>query len=141
MIPAVLALYPIARSGKLQLDRAIVTREVGFYGLSILLLYIALQDRRPADDDELEEDHIFINFFDACLLFGGYIAYVLVCANMQTIVACFQKPKGNELTTDEEKKKFYGAVEQRSKVRRDGTCFVGRPRLSNPVNLFTFHSD
>lgn len=75
----------IAKTGKLQLDRAIVNREVGFYALSIALLYFALQDIRPVDYDE--KDHIFISFADACLVFGGYIAYVLVCANMASVVS------------------------------------------------------
>lgn len=103
-----------SRSGSLQLDKVIVSREVGFYALSIGLLYFALQDRRPSDDDDLGEDHIFINFFDACLLFGGYIAYVLVCANMDTIVDfCSGKNKKEGLSED--KRKFYGSIEQRSK--------------------------
>eukprot|EP00980_Cylindrotheca_fusiformis_P017561 scaffold5508_cov104-Cylindrotheca_fusiformis.AAC.5 len=48
-------------TGNLKLDRAIVNREVGFYGLSIALLYVALRDIRPVDDDD-EKDHIFISF-------------------------------------------------------------------------------
>lgn len=74
-----------AKTGKLQLDRAIVTREVGFYALAIILLYMALQDVEPVDGDD--EDHIFISFADACMIFSGYIAYVIVCANMESIVS------------------------------------------------------
>lgn len=80
-----------AKTGKLQLDRAIVTREVGFYALAIFLLYIALQDTEPADDDELGADHIFVSFGDACMVFSGYILYVIVCANMETIVKFTKK--------------------------------------------------
>jgi hypothetical protein len=37
------------------------------------------------DGDDV--DHIFVSFADSCMIFGGYIAYVLVCANMKAIVA------------------------------------------------------
>lgn len=89
----------IAKSGKLRLDRTIVFREVGFYGLSILLLYVAVQDVREipigseisdAEDMELEE-RIFISFGGSLMIFTGYIAYVLVCANMKSVVALFEK--------------------------------------------------
>mmetsp|Transcript_6142 Transcript_6142/g.8704 ORF Transcript_6142/g.8704 Transcript_6142/m.8704 type:complete len:679 (+) Transcript_6142:42-2078(+) len=76
-----------ARAGKLKLDKAILAREVGFYALSIVLLLCALQDKRPVEGDT--EDHIFISFFEASYLFGGYILYVLVCANFDAIVAFF----------------------------------------------------
>lgn len=78
-----------AKSGKLQLDKAIVIREVFFYALSIVLLYLALQDKRPVDNDV--EEHIFISFPEACMVFGGYIAYVMVCAKMDAVVACFTR--------------------------------------------------
>ena len=81
----------LAKSGELQLDRAIVIREVGFYALSIGLLMYALHDREPVDDDEVGNDHIFISFFDACVLFGAYIAYVLVCANFPAICAMISR--------------------------------------------------
>ena len=66
------------------LDRSIVLREVFFYALGIALLFIALQDTRPVAYDNV--DHIFISFADACMVFAGYIAYVLVCANMDAVV-------------------------------------------------------
>lgn len=130
-----------SRSGRLQLDKAIVIREVGFYGLSIFLLFVALRDRRPADDDELGDDHIFISFFDACILFGGYIAYVLVCANMNAILKCFSgESKNNEQGASEEKKNFYGATEQRS--RRSSFNLPNMPFLrqtfgNEPVSNFS----
>jgi len=80
-----------AKSGELQLDRAIVIREVGFYALSIGLLMYALHDRESVDDDEVGNDHIFISFLDACVLFGAYIAYVLVCANFPAICAMISR--------------------------------------------------
>ena len=112
-----------ARTGKLQLDRAIVTREVGFYGLSILLLYYALHDRHPADDDAVGDDHIFVSFSDAVILFAGYIAYVGVCAKMDSIVAfCSGQPtKKKQLQSSgdtEEQQKLYGSTDSCfSKVR------------------------
>lgn len=81
----------LAKSGELQLDRAIVIREVGFYALSIGLLMYALHDRESVDDDEVGNDHIFISFLDACVLFGAYIAYVLVCANFPAICAMISR--------------------------------------------------
>ncbi|KAL3937607.1 MAG: hypothetical protein SGBAC_007316 [Bacillariaceae sp.] len=84
-----------SKSGELRLDRKIVFREVGFYGLAILLLYIVMQDVREvpmsnevtdAEDVELEE-HIFVSFGGSLMIFAGYIAYVVVCANMKAVVA------------------------------------------------------
>ena len=102
-----------ARSGKLQLDRAIITREVGFYALSIAFLYIALHNRQPADDDEVGDEHIFISFGGASLLFGGYICYVAVCAYMDNIVAFFSRetPAHSAVTkSGEERQKLYGSI-------------------------------
>jgi Ca2+/Na+ antiporter len=75
-----------SKTGKLILDKAVVIREVGFYALSIVLLYIALQDVRPLPEDPDGDDHIFISFWEATIVFSGYILYVLVCANMETVV-------------------------------------------------------
>jgi hypothetical protein len=44
-----------------------------------------MQDTEPVDGDDV--DHIFISFADSCMIFSGYIAYVLVCANMEAVVA------------------------------------------------------
>jgi hypothetical protein len=71
----------------LELDRAVVIREVSFYALGILLLFLALRDTRPVPGDP--EEHIFISFGDSVMVFVGYIAYVLVCANMDAVVAFF----------------------------------------------------
>eukprot|EP00970_Alexandrium_tamarense_P004176 scaffold696_cov197-Alexandrium_tamarense.AAC.8 len=68
------------------LDRVMVVREVGFYGLSIGLLYLALSERGSEADGEVE--HIYISFWKACLLFGGYALYVVVCSNMELCVKC-----------------------------------------------------
>ena len=113
-----------AKSGKLRLDRQIVFREVGFYGLAILLLYIALQDVREvpisneitdAEDMELEE-RIFISFGGSFMIFAGYIAYVLVCANMQTFVALFEK-----LPVQSWKRTSYPAVLKGEQLLEDET--------------------
>jgi Ca2+/Na+ antiporter len=80
-----------SRTGKLRLDKQIVTREVGFYALGIALLYFALQDTQPDPDDPNGADHIYISFWEATMVFSGYIFYVLVCANMKTVVDWVQK--------------------------------------------------
>ena len=82
-----------AKTGKLQLDQKVVIREVGFYALAIILLYIALQDVEPTDDDKLGPEHIFISFRESCMVFSGYILYVIVCANMDAIVKFVTKSK------------------------------------------------
>lgn len=74
-----------AKSGKLELDRAILIREVGFYALGIALFGYALRDTRPDPEDD-GQLHIYISFGESVLVFGGYVLYVLVCANMDTIV-------------------------------------------------------
>lgn len=78
-----------SQNGVLALDKAIVTREVGFYALGIAVLYYALRDSKVDTDDPDGPKHIYITFFDAALLFGGYLFYVLVCANMDRIVQWF----------------------------------------------------
>lgn len=77
----------------LVLDKVMVVREVIFYGLSIGLLYFALstsavvlvQDEEN-EGEEVEEDRIFVSFWRACVVFGEYILYVLVCAHMPKIL-------------------------------------------------------
>lgn len=104
-----------ARSGKLHLDRAILSREVGFYALSIILLMFALKDRRRApDDDEFGPEHIYISFNEAALLFGGYILYVLVCSYFESIVSWFSK--GAQLTVAKSEM-VYGSVESSSRQK------------------------
>ena len=97
-----------AKSGKLELDKAIVIREVFFYALGIVLLYLALQDTQPVDDDV--EDHIFISFPEACMVFSGYIAYVLVCAYMDKVVAFFTRLFQQEAYGKGTAKVDYGSI-------------------------------
>ena len=116
-----------AKSGKLELDKAIVIREVFFYALAIVLLYLALQDTQPVDDDV--EDHIFISFREACMVFAGYIAYVLVCAHMDKVVACFSGaglPKHHRKGTD------YGSMDY---VTQASIRMEKMPFLQEPHNL------
>ena len=77
-----------ARNNRLKLDRAILVREVLFYGLSLVLFLLALRDRRPMDDDDDDDnrDHIYIGLGDGLLLLGGYGLYVLVCAYFKQIL-------------------------------------------------------
>ncbi|KAG7368186.1 CaCA family Na+/Ca+ antiporter [Nitzschia inconspicua] len=91
-----------SKTGKLILDKAIVTREVGFYALGIMLLYFALQDAKPLPENPDGVKHIFISFWEATLVFSGYILYVIVCANMDAIVKCVsnaQKAVQKTITT------------------------------------------
>ena len=46
---------------------------------------MALTDRRPTDDDELNND-IYIGLSDGLLLLGGYVLYVVVCAYFKQII-------------------------------------------------------
>jgi hypothetical protein len=100
-----------AKSGKLELDRAIVTREVFFYALSIVLLYAALQDKRPVPDDTV--DHIYISFFDAALIFSGYLLYIVVLVNMEALMKLLRRSEPGLV----ERKDDYGSTNvPRSKV-------------------------
>mmetsp|Transcript_20092 Transcript_20092/g.34032 ORF Transcript_20092/g.34032 Transcript_20092/m.34032 type:complete len:704 (-) Transcript_20092:790-2901(-) len=69
----------------LVLDRTMVVREVGFYALSIILLYVALSEVVWDKNDQVER--INVSLFKACLLFGGYLVYVVVCVYMEQIMA------------------------------------------------------
>ena len=101
-----------ARSGQLQLDRIVVIREVFFYTLSVALLYVALQDKRPVPDDTV--DHIYISFVDGALLCAGYVIYIIVLINTKAISRwCFQTR-----TPLTDSKADYGSIKsEQSKVR------------------------
>ena len=77
----------LARNRQLQLDKAIILREVFFYALSLIILMIAVSDRRPVEDDESGVDHIFISLVGGCTLFAGYLVYVVVLAYFDRIMA------------------------------------------------------
>jgi len=82
-----------SKTGNLILDKKILIREVGFYALAIALLYFALRDSRPLDDDPDGPKHIYISFYEAAIVFSGYILYVIVCSNFEAIVSFFTKAK------------------------------------------------
>ena len=75
----------VAKYGEryLVLDKTMVIREVGFYALSIGLLYIALSEVVWDENDEI--DRVNVSLWKAALLFGGYVLYVIVCSNMEKI--------------------------------------------------------
>ena len=100
-----------AKNGRLELDRAVVTREVLFYALAIVLLYYALQDVEPLESDPDGPDHIFISFWEALMVFSGYILYVIVCANFDAILQFFAKA-GDAVTAA--RKTMYGSMDNRS---------------------------
>mmetsp|Transcript_15268 Transcript_15268/g.30845 ORF Transcript_15268/g.30845 Transcript_15268/m.30845 type:complete len:544 (-) Transcript_15268:484-2115(-) len=99
-----------SRTGNLTLDRAVVTREVGFYALSIVLLMVALRDTKPLEDDPDGPDHIFIDFYDGLMLFGGYIAYILVCAHFDAVVNLFTPQKDKKRPTLSKEGTDYGTI-------------------------------
>ena len=87
-----------ARNNRLKLDRAILVREVFFYGLSLVLFLLALRDRRPTDDDDDDDDnrdHINIGLGDGLLLLGGYGLYVLVCAYFKQILSIVEQMRAS----------------------------------------------
>lgn len=78
----------------LVLDKVMVVREVMFYGLSIVLLYVALSENgavKVQNEEnggaDIEEDHIIVSFWKSCLVFGEYILYVVFCANMSRVMS------------------------------------------------------
>ena len=74
----------------LVLDKVTVIREVVFYGLSIGLLYVALSESGMVvvsnENGGVQEERIIVSFWKACLVFGLYIVYVVVCANMSRLM-------------------------------------------------------
>jgi hypothetical protein len=68
----------------LELDRAVVSREIFFSATSIFFLWYVLHDIAPIDGDD--EEHLYISFVDACLLVSGYVMYVVACINYDSIV-------------------------------------------------------
>lgn len=108
--------------GSLQLDRIIVAREVGFYALSIALLFYALRDSEPDPDDPDGPEHIFISFTDSVVVFSGYLLYVLVCANMEAIKKLFKKGHDDESEStslvNQDESVEYGAVGDIGRTKR-----------------------
>ena len=125
-----------ARNKRLKLDRAILLREVLFYGLSLVLFLLALRDRRPTDDDDDDDDnrdHIYIGLGDGLSLLGGYGLYVLVCAYFKQILGMVEQMRasilrwkgGNETSSNSgleynayEEERGSGGTKQRLAVRQ-----------------------
>jgi hypothetical protein len=125
-----------ARNNRLKLDRAILVREVLFYGLSLVLFLLALRDRRPTDDDDDDDDnrdHIYIGLGDGLSLLGGYGLYVLVCAYFKQILGMVEQMRasilrwkgGNETSSNSgleynayEEERGSGGTKQRLAVRQ-----------------------
>jgi K+-dependent Na+/Ca+ exchanger-like protein len=134
-----------AKSGSLQLNPAILIREVGFYALGIGLLYYALRDSAPDPTDPSGENHIYISFGESALVFGGYVLYVIVCANMEKIVSLFDKG-----TTRRDGMAHYGAIGNFSKhvlvgsdirhsVKIDSLPFLQNQSLAHQEPAENFH--
>ncbi|KAL7552630.1 hypothetical protein ACHAWF_015863 [Thalassiosira exigua] len=73
-----------SRGKALVLDRRMVAREAGFYGLSVALLWAALGDAR-ADEGGGGGEKIYVPFWKAGLMVFLYVLYVAVCANTDLV--------------------------------------------------------
>jgi hypothetical protein len=103
-----------SRTGRLKLDGAILTREIGFYALSILLLMIALRDTRPHEDDPNGPEFIYVDFGDGLMLFAAYCLYVLVCANFDAMLALLQQTKEKRRALSKDSKEYGSMPSSRS---------------------------
>lgn len=106
-----------SRSGSLKLDPMILAREVGFYALSILLLYVALLQKQDNGDvgkevsddvteNSSEDKYLRVSFWGSAVLFGAYIVYVWVCARLNYLISLVRKYSSigtcqNDVTADE----------------------------------------
>lgn len=118
-----------SQDNTLILDPYIVIREVTFYGISIIVLYLALQDSRPDPDDPSGVNHIYISFYDALLVLCPYVLYVMVFANMEPIEKFFGKniQENEKITGDDDTTTMlvtakddngYGAISSKPKSNR-----------------------
>ena len=108
-----------SKTGKLILDRTILAREVGFYALAIILLFLALQDSRPLEDDPDGPSYIYISFYQATMVFSGYILYVIVCSNFEAITSCMttaKKSVDKRLTSYNNRPNYGAAVSTKVRV-------------------------
>ena len=88
-----------ARNQRLQLDKSVVLREVLFYGLALALLWVALSNRQSKNDGT-DDVYIFLGVAKSLMLLGGFVLYVLVCANFERIVGFLDVYLGTTTQTD-----------------------------------------
>lgn len=81
-IPAIAILA--AKNNTLILDPIFLCRDVIFYMISLIVLFLALLDRKAVNGDN--EEHVYIQTSDGLLLIGCYLAYVVVCAKFDVIL-------------------------------------------------------
>ena len=108
-----------SKTGKLVLDKTILIREVSFYALAIALLYFALQDSRPLEGGPDGPNYIYISFFEATMVFSGYILYVIVCSNFEAIRSCLtttKKSAGEALSVYNKRPNYGTAVSTKVRI-------------------------
>ena len=81
-----------SKTGIPVLDKTMLIREVEFYALAIILLHFALQGGRPSEDNP-DNCHLYTSFYQATMVFIGYILCMIVCSNVETILSCFTMAK------------------------------------------------
>ena len=133
-------LFNVARNQQLELNRAVVMREVSFYGLALALLWYALSDRHTDKNDG--DVYIRINFFQAASLLAGFGLYVLVCAYFGRIEALFFS--GTTMFDDRNQtfidsvSMIGSALQSRGRFVWDTVArFTGRPYPFHPCRTIT----
>lgn len=108
-------------------------REITFYALSLMFLMITLSDRRPVDDDDV--NHIYITVTDGVTLVCCYCAYVIVCANFDTILNTLKVDIITEDSNNNSYECFYNAFEVQQKLGKQvRPMFASFLRFSRPFN-------
>jgi hypothetical protein len=100
-IPAIAILA--AKNNTLILDPIFLCRDVIFYIISLIILFVALLDRGAADGDDA--DHVYIQTSDGLLLIGCYISYVIVCAKFDVILQLLRIE--TDATTEDEGRQIH----------------------------------
>lgn len=77
-----------AKNNCLVLDPRFLYREVFFYLLSLAVMFFVLNQRKPANGDDV--DHLRIHTFDCVMMISCYIAYVLVCSKYDVLLRLFK---------------------------------------------------
>ena len=127
-----------ARKNALVLDPIIVVRDVFFYGVSLMLLMLALSDRRDVDGDD--DEHVFVTFFHSSLLVGCYIVYVLVCAYWEKVLFILKVDTGNEVNDGYRTNEFKSFSIEDKHVKEVSSLPFVRSVLYEPPSNFN-HSE